>query len=335
MLWYNKRDRQFLHVLVLVAHVVCTIFVRSTTTARDVLHNVTKGCPAPPPFIYHTNTKVNMAPHIIGTALNVVEIPGLTVRELAGNASTNQDTLSVAHEFISAPSAEPWKTNLFDEWLCVLKGKIEIKHGQDDEILTVNAGETCQVTKGERYRPMFPMADTEFLAICVPAFKPERCTREEKGSDSVSNQLENIHDGKKAADGFPEIIYHMCEKSLWESALAAGEAYFPPTFEKDGGFTHASMEAKSLITTANHFYQSSKDDWICIELNRMVLTKIGIVTKFEQAKPVGDIATAEHAKSVIYPHIFGGIPAFLPDVVTRTLPMTRDESGKFLAIQGL
>ena len=271
-----------------------------------------------------------MAPRIIGKSVAVVEIPGLTVRELTGNASTNQDVLSVAHEFISAPAKEPWKTNLFDEWLCVLKGKIEIMHGNNDnETLTVNAGETCLVSRGERYRPLFPVADTEFLAICLPAFKPERCVREEDGPAAAAAAV------ALAADGYPEIIYHMCEKSCWESALAAGEAYFPPTFEQDGGFTHASTQANNLIATANHFYQSSQDDWICIELNRMALTKLGIVTRFEQAKPVGDTATAEHAKSVIYPHIFGGIPAFLPGIVTRTLPMTRDGSGKFLSIQGL
>eukprot|EP00977_Amphora_coffeiformis_P002850 scaffold528_cov165-Amphora_coffeaeformis.AAC.62 len=273
-----------------------------------------------------------MPPHIIGKALTVVEVPGLTVKELIGNASTKQDTLSVAHETISAPSTEPWKTNQFDEWLHVLKGKIDVMHSRDQKI-TVNAGETCYVAKGERYQPLFPETDTEFIAICSPAFRPERCVREEEGSSGVSDQLKEVQPSQGLADGYPDAIFHMSEKSPWEAALAAGEAYFPPTFEKDGGFTHASTEAKSLLTTANHFYQSSKDEWICIELSRSALTKLGIVTRFEEAKPVGDTAAPEPA--VMYPHIFGGIPASVPGIVTETFRMTRDSSGKFLSIEGL
>lgn len=276
-----------------------------------------------------------MTPRVIGTALPVVEIPGLTIRELTGNASTKQDTLSVAHEIISQPMSEPWKTNRFDEWLCVLKGRIEIIHSVD-QTLTVKAGETCQVPKNERYRPVFPEANTEFIAICLPAFKPERCIREEEGSLAVSDNPEDSNEeGGNAADGFPDLIYHMCEKSPWEAALSAEEAYFPPTFEKDGGFTHASTEAKSLIATANHFYQNSKDDWICVELSRSALKKLGIATRFEEAKPVGSTPTADHAKSVIYPHIFGGIPASVPGIVKNQYPMLRDASGKFISIEGL
>ena len=273
-----------------------------------------------------------MAPSIIGTALPVVEIPGLTIKELLGNAATKHDTFSVAHEIISQPLSEPYKTNKFDEWLCVLKGKIKIMFS-DDQVLTVNAGETCLVPRGDRYKPVFPEANTEFLAICLPAFTPERCHREDNSSTGSSKEeKESTCNG---ADGYPNIIYHMCEKSRWEAALADVEAYFPPTFEKDGGFTHASTAANRLITTANHFYQSSKDDWICIELSRPALTRLGIATRFEEAKSVGDTATAESSKSVIYPHIFGGIPAFVPGVVLRTLPMARDSSGMFLSIQGL
>lgn len=273
-------------------------------------------------------------PRIIGSATPVIEIPGLRIRELVGNASANLDAVSLAHETISAPMSEPWKINQFDEWLCVLKGKIDVKY-DNDQILTVTAGQTCQVSKGERYRPMFPVENTEFLAICLPAFSPERCVREDdEGSSSGGGGAPKSCGDKLSSDGFPDKIYHMCEKSAWEAAKAKGAAYFPPTFEKDGGFTHASSEAKSLIGTANHFYQSSQDEWICIELSRLALTKLGIVTRFEQAKPVGETDTAEHAKSVIYPHIFGGIPAHAPGIVTNTFPMTRNASGEFLSIEG-
>jgi uncharacterized protein (DUF952 family) len=275
-----------------------------------------------------------MAPHVVGSALPVVQIPGLTVEELVGNAATKQDALSVAHEKISAPLSEPWKTNDFDEWIVVLKGHIDILYA-DDKVLPLPAGQTCMIPKGDRYRPVFPVTDTEFLAICKPAFTPDRCHREEE-STSTPVKSDNSTDKESIGDdGYPNVIYHMCETPRWQSALHAEEAYFPPTFEKDGGFTHASTAANSLLATANHFYQTSREDWICIELSRPALTKLGIVTRFEEAKPVGETATAEHAKSVIYPHIFGGIPAHVRGIVLRTLPMVRDSSGKFLSIEGL
>merc|ERR1712232_965723 len=79
-----------------------------------------------------------------------------------------------------------------------------------------------------------------------------------------------------------DILYHMCQKSLWEEAANAGTAYFPPTFDEDGGFTHATAVPKRLIDTANHFYTDTKGDWICLQLSRSGLEKLGIKTKDEE-----------------------------------------------------
>ena len=56
----------------------------------------------------------------------------------------------------------------------------------------------------------------------------------------------------------------MCVKADWEAAKAKSEAYYPPTFEADGNYTHATAVAERLIQTANHFYQESVGDWICL-----------------------------------------------------------------------
>ena len=175
-------------------------------------------------------------PKLVGKATRVVEAGGLAIDELAGNvASRGDDTLSIARVVVSqAPSSEPWLTLDYDEWICVLKGAVELHHFPEPAssssataatVLTVQAGETCFVAKGERFRPVFPVADTEYVAVCLPAFKPERCQREEEEGavSEVSTKLRELHNSSSstpvatttctsapAAAG--DQLYHMCQK---------------------------------------------------------------------------------------------------------------------------
>ena len=91
-----------------------------------------------------------------------------------------------------------------------------------------------------------------------------------------------------------------------------------------------------MIETANHFYTSAKGDWKCIQLSNTALRTIGISTVFEEAKPVGSTnVNQEEWSEWQCPHIYGGIPAFLPGIVTKAYPMKRDTNGTFGTIQGL
>jgi len=301
---------------------------------------------------------INNMPKLVGKAARVVEAGGLAIDELAGNVASRDDTLSIARVVVSqAPSSEPWLTLDYDEWICVLKGRVELHHFPDATasssssssataaaVLTVQAGETCFVAKGERFRPVFPVADTEYVAVCLPAFKPERCLREEEGGavSEVSTKLRELHDSSSgtpvsttcpsapAAAG--DQLYHMCQKSLWDQAIASGTAYFPPTFEQDGYFTHATAVPARLMDTANHFYTASTGDWICLELSLAALKRGGIVTRFEEAKPVGETGVGGLDKNWQCPHIFGGIPSH---VVTNIYKINRNDEGKFISIEGL
>jgi uncharacterized protein (DUF952 family) len=131
----------------------------------------------------------------------------------------------------------------------------------------------------------------------------------------------------------------MCDKTAWEAAVEAQVAYFPPTFEKDGNFTHATAVPSRLLDTANYFYTSSQGDWICLQMSARILREqSGIVTTFEQPMPVGDqdVQTEWKSSQWLCPHIYGGIPTTTtPAVVTKTYPMKRDDQGHFLAIVGL
>lgn len=302
-------------------------------------------------------------PRLIGSSQTVVEVDGLKIDELAGNVATSEDTISIAYVTVSKPTAEPWLTLDYDEWLCVRKGYMVLEFQKEDGengSLEVNAGETCFVAKGERFRPVFPIAPTEYVPVCTPAFRPDRCHREEGDvASDVTNKLLKLHGMEKdgdseevnlemkatatsinscSANANEDILFHMCEKHLWEGAVKSQKAYYPPTFEKDGFFTHATSVPQRLIDTANHFYKQSQTEWICIQLSRSALTNLGIITKDEGGLPVGDTPVAEEIIKNNWkcPHIYGGIPTLETlGVLTKTFPMKRNADGEFLTIIGL
>lgn len=279
-------------------------------------------------------------PKIVGKATRVVEVPGeLSIDELVGNVASNEDNISIAHVNISAPCGEPWLNLHYDEWMCVLKGRMLLHHAEG--VLEVVAGQTVFIGKGERFRPEFPDAGTEYIPVCLPAFSPDRCIREDDPSGEVVQKLAELHTKPVAAtasaslatteDPEPDTLYHMCQVSVWEEAKREGSAYFPPTFEQDG-FTHATGVPSRLITTANHFYQSIGGPWVCLRFSRTALKKLGIIVKYEQPMAVGaQSPDTEEWTTWVCPHVYGGIP---PQVVEAELPMVRD-GAVFKSIEGV
>ena len=294
-------------------------------------------------------------PKIVGKSATVVQEGGLLIEELAGNVATSQDTISIASVTISSPTEEPWLTLKYDEWICVTSGCVLINYyeGSEKKQLEVSAGETCFVAKNERFQPEFPIVPTTYIPVCLPAFRPERCIREEGDIESdVSLNLKKLHQTKEEKqvtrpmmcvvnDSSPspevpdhDVLYHMCQKKLWEEAVAAKRAYYPPTFEQDGNFTHATNVPQRLIHTANHFYTSTEGDWICLQLSRSALSNIGIVTKDEYGLPVGDIEVSDQIKESMWvcPHIYGGLPTTVDGILVKIYDMVRDAEGNFLSI---
>lgn len=272
-----------------------------------------------------------------------MEFGGLTIDEFAGNVATKDDRISIAHVKISEPTSEPWLTLNYDEWICILKGRIIFYFGEGESSLEAIAGDTVYIEKGERFRPYFPEGNVEYVPVCLPAFRPDRCRREDEGSDSsVSTKLAILHaepptiPENRISNGLenpkPEILYHMCPKANWEDAKSSGVAYFPKTFEQDGLFTHATGVPSRLIETANHFYQEVDGDWICLEFTRSALFKYGIVVRDEEAKPVGDTPVGGQWTNWVCPHILGGIP--IEGVVRAEHAMVRDGQ-KFVSILGI
>lgn len=275
---------------------------------------------------------------IVGTAQRVVDAGAFTIDELAGNVASNSDRISIAYVKAAAGTAEPWLTLHYDEWVCVLKGGMKIEQDGIDAMV-VAAGSTAFIQSGTRFRPSFEV-DTEYVPVCLPAFRPDRCVREDENNESaaIATKLENLHTGN-AADASqsrsvdvakPEVLYHMTTKAEWEAAVAEG-VYYPKTYEEDGYYTHATGVPSRLITTANHFYQGVVGDWICMSFTRSALRKCGIHVRDEEAMPVGEKAVGSDWGSWICPHIIGGIPT---SIITDEYKMTRDGAA-FTGIQGL
>jgi len=294
-----------------------------------------------------TEKKVTLPLSVAGHHQIVVDAPLLTINELAGNVATKEDTLSIALVKASKGSDEPWLNLKFDEWICVLKGQVvyEVQEHPNAPLHKVEAkaGQTVRIQKNTRCKPTFPV-DTEYIPVCIPAFRPDRCVRENEGQEheQISDNLKKLHGQTEPVvvqnvpsqvnEKSPEILYHMLTLQEWEDAKASGYAYYPKTYEQDGYFTHATGVPSRLVETANHFYQDVAGDWICLEFTRDSLKRSGIHVRDEEAAPVGDKAVnSEWVENWICPHIIGGIPCGIVDKIYK---MERDGK-RFVKIVGL
>ncbi len=105
-----------------------------------------------------------------------VPVPGgKSIREYVGGASTADSGVSVA--VMRAPSgwAEPHQAPDFDEVTLVLDGVVRVESAEGT--LDVAAGEAVLTRAGERVRYSCP-EPAHYVAICVPAFRPDLVHRE-------------------------------------------------------------------------------------------------------------------------------------------------------------
>ncbi|KNC82980.1 hypothetical protein SARC_04749 [Sphaeroforma arctica JP610] len=276
-------------------------------------------------------------PKLVGKTVRVVEGGGLCIDELIGNVASKSDRVSVAMVTAAAGTSEPWLTLHSDEWINVASGKLMLEvEGKAD--MYVAQGETVLIETGTRFKKFF-VEDTVYIPVCVPAFTPERCIRENTTNEyrAISTGLQVHHKKEEPASSQdsietkPEVIYHMTTKAEWEEVKKSGKAYYPATYEKDGYFTHGTGVPSRLITTANNFYQDVAGDWLCLKFTRTALYNAGIHVKDEEAMPVGDKQAENQGAKWIFPHIIGGIP---PHVVTKEYKMVRD-GRKYVSIEGL
>jgi ethanolamine utilization protein EutQ (cupin superfamily) len=99
------------------------------------------------------------------------------IDEYVGRLNTGDETISVAHMRSPAGWQEPGQTPEFDEYTIVLRGSLRVAHKTG--FMEVRAGQAVIASAGEWIQYSTPQADTEYVAICLPAFSPQTVHRDE------------------------------------------------------------------------------------------------------------------------------------------------------------
>ena len=97
------------------------------------------------------------------------------IDEYIGRVNSKSTNLSVAHMRSPEGWSEPRQTPEFDEYTLVLKGTLRVAHQGGH--MDVRAGQAVIAHKGEWVQYSTPK-DTEYIAICLPAFSLEAVHRE-------------------------------------------------------------------------------------------------------------------------------------------------------------
>jgi ethanolamine utilization protein EutQ len=100
------------------------------------------------------------------------------IDEYIGRVNSKSAALSVAHMRSPGGWSEPRQTPDFDEYTIVLQGTLRVTH--KDGYIDVRAGQAVIAYKGEWVQYSTP-EETEYIAICLPAFSLETVHREYEG----------------------------------------------------------------------------------------------------------------------------------------------------------
>lgn len=69
-----------------------------------------------------------MGVKVVGKSLVVVDTGKMKITELAGNAATSDDRISIASVTVSEPTSEPFLTLHYDEWCVRSQRRSQNKH---------------------------------------------------------------------------------------------------------------------------------------------------------------------------------------------------------------
>lgn len=106
-----------------------------------------------------------------------IPVPGgKIINEYAGRVNTGDSAVSVAHMVAPPGWSEPFQQPEFDEFTVVLRGVVRVEH--PGGVLDVEAGQAVVTRAGERVRYSTLQDETEYVAICLPAFSPDLANRD-------------------------------------------------------------------------------------------------------------------------------------------------------------
>jgi len=100
------------------------------------------------------------------------------IEEYVGRVNTGEERLSIARMQSPAGWREPGQRPEFDEYTIVLTGCLRVE--SEASSMQVCAGEAVLVKAGEWVGYSSPESDCEYIAICLPAFSPDKVHRDEE-----------------------------------------------------------------------------------------------------------------------------------------------------------
>lgn len=120
-----------------------------------------------------------MAKHVLEPKrIEAAGHPPKVIEEFVGAATELFDDLSIARMKSPCGWSEPGQVPEFREYTIVVRGELQVE--TKDATYVVGAGEAMVVDPGEWVRYSTPFADgCEYVAVCVPAFRPGTVHREE------------------------------------------------------------------------------------------------------------------------------------------------------------
>tara|TARA_R110000772_G_scaffold244643_1_gene357830 strand:+ start:3826 stop:4179 length:354 start_codon:yes stop_codon:yes gene_type:complete len=98
------------------------------------------------------------------------------IEEYIGLVNTNNKDISVAKMVTPKGWSEVGQTPEFKEYIIMTKGVLEIK--TETEVISVGVGESVVIKKGEWVQFSSPTVESEYIAICTPAFSIDLVNRD-------------------------------------------------------------------------------------------------------------------------------------------------------------
>jgi mannose-6-phosphate isomerase-like protein (cupin superfamily) len=114
------------------------------------------------------------SPSIIKAAGNREKI----IKEFFGHVNSKTDEVSIAHMQSPEGWEEPGQCPEFNEYTIVLKGKLRIMTKREE--FDVSEGQGIMTSKDEWVKYSTPFkGGAEYIAVCLPAFSPEKVHRDD------------------------------------------------------------------------------------------------------------------------------------------------------------
>lgn len=147
-----------------------------------------------------TPTAQSDACPVVHKSVHVVDTSALTITEYFGNVASSDSSISACLATVAESCEEAYQTPEFDEYVLVIAGSVEIRHGKG-ETTVVKQGEGLLLKAGERVKWVWS-GPCQYVPICLPAFTPANCGRELEDTavetPDVKKRLKDLHEAAKS-----------------------------------------------------------------------------------------------------------------------------------------